>query len=90
MTDLYGILLVTDVVEGVHLIVTNPDDEERDLRWLNQFLWSHAESKQHTHWPFRQEIEADAVPRQVHLWPDLSAFAGQFGVTVHRHPEDDA
>jgi hypothetical protein len=83
-TESYGILLITDAIEGVHLIVTNEDHEAFDLRWLNSFLHHHVSTYPSTSWIIRHEFEGDAVPREVRVWPDLNGFLAQFGMTVHR------
>lgn len=75
-----GILIINDDLDGVHIVATNPEDGPRDWAWLREFLQGDETLQRVAFDPARIEGEA-------HVWPDLNAFANQFGVEIVR--DDD-
>jgi hypothetical protein len=86
-----GLLVVTDAIEGVHLIdLTNIPDEEswESLGGLAvSILSSHAGGVPFV--SYQPDVRADVLPRAIRVWPDLDSFFGQFGISIGPSDEDD-
>jgi hypothetical protein len=77
-----GLLVVTDAIEGVHLIDVSGRSDQRVgdmVHALTGFLAASADGPRS--WlTVHDDVALDDLPRAVTVWPSFEAFFSQFGM----------